>query len=466
MTALTSDSVTLTPYDPVGHTRSAVLAGPWSNLEATAPLLSSFVSPYLGICKELVEITHGDDDVRSHYAGASTARSDEILGHPSNSANGGGSFSRSKARNAAVGETVERYSAAYIAPGRTRLSAWNDLEGPALDPHEVALFSEEQYGDPDFPFRPFTRQTPVRWVEGYDLRRECPAWVPAQACFLNSRVEFGEERVIYSTSNGLAAGPTRAEATASGLLELVERDPLMIVWHGGLSMPLLNVREDPELGPLLRRHFDPAGLRYDAVDLSDVLGIPTVLGVVRNAHSDVGALALGAAARPTLRDAAVEALLEAFQTRTWCKSEQLSRPRVPDGADLDRAITSFDDHVRYYGERDRAALADFLTASTERRDLDSVPPLNGATPDALVSDVLSRLPDHIDAYAVDLTSPDIAEAGLSVVKVYSPQLQPLDVGWRTRLLGGKRLYEEPQRLGHVDRVLTEADLASVPHPFP
>lgn len=466
MSAPATEPVTLAAHDRAGHARSAVLAGPWSNLDATAPLLSSFVSSYLGVCKELVEITHGDDDVRSHYAGASTARSDEILGHPSNSANGGGAFSRSTARNAAVGETVERYSAAYVAPGRTRLSTWEDLEGPALDPREMVLFSEGQYADPDFRFRPFTRQTPVRWVEGYDLRRERPAWVPAQACFLNSRVEFGEERVVYSTSNGLAAGPTRAEATASGLLELVERDPLMIVWHGGLSMPLLDVREDPELGPLLRRHFDPAGLRYDAVDLSGVLGIPTVLGVVRNVHSDVGALALGAAARPTLRDAAVEALLEAFQTRTWCKSEQLSRPRLPDDADLDREITSFDDHVRYYGERDRAALADFLTASPERRDLDSTPALDASSPGALVEDVLSRLPEHVEAYAVDLTSPDIAEAGLSVVKVYSPQLQPLDVGWRTRLLGGRRPYEEPQRLGHADRVLTEDDLTPVPHPFP
>lgn len=456
----------LTPHDPDGHRREAVLGGSWSNLDATAPLLGSLVSPYLGLCRELVELTHCDDDVRSHYAGAATSRSDEILGHPSNSANGGGAFSRATARNAAVGETVERYSAAYVDPGRAHLSTWEDLEGPAVDPDLMALFSPAQYAQPDFRYRPFTRTTPVRWVEGYDLRRQRPAWVPAQVSFLSSRLEYGEERVVYSTSNGLAAGPTRAEAAANGLLELVERDPLMITWHAGLSLPLLQIHDDADLRPVLQRHFDPAGLRYDAVDLSGILGIPTVLGVVRNQHSDVGALALGAAARPTLREAAVEALLEAFQTRTWCKSEQASRPRLPDDADWDSAITSFDDHVRYYGERDRAALADFLVSSAERRDLDSCPPLARETPAALVGDVLARLPEEVDVYAVDTTSPDVEEMGLSVVKVYSPQLQPLDVGWRSRLLGGRRPREVPAELGLAEGVLGVDDLTPHPHPFP
>ncbi|OZF26178.1 YcaO-like family protein [Rhodococcus sp. 14-2483-1-2] len=444
----------------------AALAGPWSDMRATEPLLQSMDSSLIGICRELVELTHSEDDVRSHYAGASTSRSDEVLGHPSNSANGGGSFRRASARSAAIGETIERYSAAYLPPSRVHLSTWNELQDPAVDPQEVTLFSSAQYTQENFGFVPFTRDTPVRWVEGFDLRRERAAWVPTQLSFLSSRLAFGEERIAYSTSNGLAAGPTRREATVSGLLELVERDPLMIAWHAGLSLPLLSIHDDADLTPVLRRHFDPTGLEYSAVDLSSILGIPTVLGVVRNHHSDIGALALGAAARPTLREAVVEALLEAFQTRTWCKSQQLSTPRLPDDAELATSIVTFDDHVRYYGERDRAEFAAFLVASAEKRDLDSTAPLATASPAALVEDVLDRLPPTIDVYAVDLTSPDVAEAGLSVVKVYSPQLQPLDVGWRTRLLGGRRPRTVPVELGLRKTQLDEADLTPHPHPFP
>lgn len=451
---------------PRPASRAAVLAGGWSDLRATEPLLNDMNSAFLGICRELVHLTYEYDDIRGHYAGAATSSSMETLGFASNSANGGGGFSLRAARSAAIGETVERYSAAYMPAERLVSTTARELGTEGLDPDGMTLFSRRQYESDDFPFRPFTRDTKIRWVEAYDLRRERSAWIPAQVAFLNSRLGFDEERIVYSTSNGLACGPTRAEATASGLLELVERDPLMIAWHAGCSLPLVDLRGDPTLEEILTRFVDPAGLTYDVVDLTSVLGVPTALAVVRNTRDDVGALALGAASRPTLPDAAVEALLEAFQTRTWCKGQQRSTPRLPDDADFDAAIRSFDDHVRYYGERDRAAAASFLTASNDRVKLADAPALRAGSPLELVESVLERLPPEVDVYAVDLTAPDIAAAGLSVVKVYSPQLQPLDVGWRTRFLGGRRIYEVPHLLGYADALLGEDDLTTVPHPFP
>ncbi|WP_187271368.1 YcaO-like family protein [Actinomyces ruminicola] len=452
---------------PVGDmmTREELLSGEWTDLRQTEPALDVLASTMLGVCREVVDVSHLDDDVRAHYAGANSSTSLETLGHECNSSNGGGAFSQRQARSAAIAETLERYSAAYMDPERMILASWTELDDQAVDPSTMSLFAPWQYEQPHFPFKPFGRDTRVRWVDAYDLRRQCKAWVPSQVVYLNSDLDSGEERVVYSTSNGLAAGPTRREALASGLLELVERDPLMITWYAMLSLPKIDLTSTA-VSPLLEKHFAPTGLEFAAIDMSGILGVPTALGVVRNIESDVGALALGAASRASLRDAVVEALLEAFQTRTWCKSQQVTSPRVPVGADLGDAIVNFDAHVRYYGERDRAAAADFLTASDETVQIDAAPRLDSDTPGALVESVLRAIPDNIDVYAVDVTSPDIDSMGLSVIKVFSPQLQPLDVGWRTRMLGGRRIYDVPRAMGLAKKILVNEDLNPAPHPFP
>ncbi|SPT52789.1 bacteriocin biosynthesis docking scaffold, SagD family [Actinomyces bovis] len=447
--------------------RQAMFRGPWVDREPSCRVLEELASPFLGIATDIVELTYDADDVRSFYVGAGASDTNETLGHPANSANGGGSFDRLQARASAIGETVERCSAAYLPTERLVEATFEQLTMPAVDPTDMALFSAEQYVDSAFQFTPFARNTRTRWVDGVDLIRATPALVPAQVVFLNSRRSHGEPALTYSTSNGLACGPNRREAIVSSLLELVERDALMVTWHAGLSMPLIDISADPELDRLCRRHFTPTGISYAAVDLTEHLGVPTALGIVRNLYSDWGALALGAAARPTLAEAAIEALLEAFQTRTWCKAQQRTSERITDDVPYGTAINGFDDHVRYYGERDRAALASFLWASEDWVDPRTAPVLPASTPAELIEAVLGRLEAQgVDVYAVDVTSPDIVEAGLSVVKTYSPQLQPLDAGWNRRFLGGRRIYERPLELGYTDRVLGPDDLTPFPHPFP
>ena len=92
--------------------------------------------------------------------------------------------------------------------------------------------------------------------------------------------------------------------------------------------------------------------------------------------------------------------------------------------------------------------------------------LPGTTATAQVEAICERLARRsASAYAVDVTSPDVREAGLAVVRVVAPELCALDVEHDARMLGGTRLYDEPLRLG-VRSGLTEADVNPDPHPFP
>lgn len=369
--------------------------------------LRTLCSPYLGIVKDVTELLHDVDDVRSYYIGSGAPDTTEVLGHPCNSMNGGGAFDRDEALAAALGETVERYCGTFRPDDRIVFGSADELGSRCVAPQTCSLFSQEQYDTKGFAYTPFTSAAPVSWIDGLDLRTGGPALLPAQLVLLNSNREPEEPPIAYATSSGLACHSTIAEATLGGMLELLERDAVMIAWHAGLSLPRLDLDADPELAAAVRRHIAATGLRYHAIDLSAINGVPTVLAAAINEESPIGALGIGAASAPTLAQAAIKALLEAYQTRTWSKSIQRSEPRVADDADLGRAIVDFDDHVRYYADPERLELAAFLWASDEVVDPRHGNRLEGRTPGELLSEILD-LPTLTDVafFATQLTTID------------------------------------------------------------
>ena len=67
-------------------------------------------------------------------------------------------------------------------------------------------------------------------------------------------------------------------------------------------------------------------------------------------------------------------------------------------------------------------------------------------------------------YAANLTSIDVGALGLNVCRAIVPGYLPLFAGHHLRALGGRRLYDAPQKLGH--RGITEGSGGNAaPHPF-
>jgi ribosomal protein S12 methylthiotransferase accessory factor len=86
-------------------------------------------------------------------------------------------------------------------------------------------------------------------------------------------------------------------------------------------------------------------------------------------------------------------------------------------------------------------------------------------------DAVATLARRVEAagstlYAVDVTSPDVRELGLVVLKTLAPELCALDVPHSARFLGGRRLFEAPVQLGLREHPLHERDVNPEPHPFP
>jgi ribosomal protein S12 methylthiotransferase accessory factor len=434
-------------------------------LEGVLPRLRSFVSPFTGVVRSVGETLAAPDEHRLISIGCQLADAVPTIGEQLDWFTGSEHPERERAEAAAIGEALERYAGSYVPEERLVAGSAREL-ARAVDPTRFALFSEAQYAAAGFPFCRFTADTVVSWVEGFAVPGGEAVLLPAQLVYMPWRRRAAREAQIgHATSSGLACAPTPEEAVLVGLLELVERDAFMLVWHNRLSLPLLDWSGDDDLVRIHRRYFAPAGLCHSAVDLSAFFDIPTVLGVVHGPPGRLGALGVGAACAPTVGVAWRKALAEAFSVQRWVRDMAYEEPER-----LDRPaeeIATFDAHTLHYASGERAERAAFLDASDRRRPTGDVPPLQGDNILEVIESVAARLAAKgVSAYAVDVTSPDVREGGLSVVHVLAPELCPLDVVESARFLGGRRMYAAAFEAGLTSRPLEPEELNPDPHPFP
>ena len=420
------------------------------------------VSPYVGPIRRLRELmTHPGQAPLPGFS-AETADLRSIHRSGIRTMTGGAlHYNRDAAIAAAVGEAVERYCAAAV-PDDLTLAPARDLGPSAVAPDRFILFHPDQYAGPRFPFRPFSETVEVRWTRAVEVTTLVPAYLPAQLSYLTA--DGGnppaETPIGYATSSGTACAPSAEEAILSALLELVERDAFMIAWYAQWSPPRLEWRHDPLLAAVERRYFRSTGLRYLCLDLTGIHQIPTVLTVVQGA--DVG-LAVGAASAWRPQDAWLRAMREAFATYAWADRLRQTAPPIP--SERLQRVQTFADHIRFYADPANRPAAAFLWQSAESRYLSELP-CRTAAPSEQIAAIDGRLREiGARAYAVDLTTPDVRRAGLHVWRTLSPELQPLDVGYGRRYLGGTRLYAMAERLTGR-RVSSPHDLNRWPHPFP
>jgi ribosomal protein S12 methylthiotransferase accessory factor len=367
----------------------------------------------------------------------------------------------------AVGESIERYCAALYDPAELVLASFDELED-ATPPEDYAGFSERQLADPGLGRDAFRRDTQVRWVRGWSLVDDCARWVPAAAVYVPYEYAPGEARIWDMISTGLAAGPTRAAALARGILEGIERDALMVVWHNRLPRPALDLAtvDDPALRPLLAA-LDGLPLAVEAFVLTLDLPATVFLLVARSLTPAPPHLVLGLGTdldpRRALASSLEELLLGIWGMRVLAAREPDYVP-APDFSDFQ----DLDAHGRAYAVvpslRENAA---FLRAGGDTLTLDELEDRSTSTPlgnlERLVADVSAR---GYDVVGVDLTTDDVDDAGFAVCRAVVPGLQPLDIKHTRRNLGGRRVYEVPVALGLAERPLREDELNPDPHPFP
>ena len=244
--------------------------------------------------------------------------------------------------------------------------------------------SADELGDEALPVEELARIAPletidrIRWVEGFALDDGRPTWVPAILAHLALPVAVEPESFWPASRAGLAIADDLGAAVLAGLLDLVARDGFAVATTRDAPLPRIAYGDD---APVV---FDATG----------DLGIPTVL-VPNDTFEVVG---MASAATMTAAHAAA--------------SDDLRRRSV---------------------RRTRATYPSeppTLIAATSNAYV--APDVNDAPVDLSKPGLVGRLRRvGLAGYAVDLTTDELASAGLSAVRVVVPGLSPIppSIGW-------------------------------------
>jgi ribosomal protein S12 methylthiotransferase accessory factor len=395
----------------------AFLAG--GDLPALLTRLEGWLDPLTGVIPQLrLEQPFGDRTELPLIATAAAPQLVSNAGRLELPIGWGKGLDPASAVISATGEAIERYSASLPDDRQLVWCRAAELSGDVLDPSHFALYSDEQYGRPGFPFVRYDPGRPHPWVRGRWYGTDDSVWVPAVLCYLRLRLR-PHQLVVQGSSNGLAAGGSVGDAADRAVLELLERDAFLTAWRTGnaarrLDSSTIDNRFRPTLEAL--REF---GLTVDLGSIDNGFGVSTVVALGRGDGVTTPGACIGLASSADPAVAGGRAILELAQTvphlAGLMASGMLPPPRN------EQEVTSMLDHAAYFFPPERCSPFDRLFRSDPAL---SVQRSAIGRPD--VSATLRRR--GIRVAVVDLTTPDVATGPFRVVRAVSPDLMALTFG--------------------------------------
>jgi ribosomal protein S12 methylthiotransferase accessory factor len=380
---------------------------------------------------------------------------------------GGGGESLETAMAATIGEAVERYCMLFYDKSEMPLAPYREVSDEAVSPDDLRLYSREQVAGKADHIRLdyFDEDSVIRWVSGYSLTHHRTRLVPATMVYLKYKLDDGEMAPGRNASTGLAAGATLEQAILTGLYEVIERDAFVIGWLQAKTGPRLVV-DDPEIQASMtsRFHTDHPSVDFQIYDIT--LDIPafSVFGVLRRPAEYGSVLCVSSVCRLKPRDAMRKCLREVGQGMPYLRflREQL---KDWEPADDYSDLTTFDHHYTHYSKRPEL-IPKAMAFCDEVRDEVKLSEIPDRSTGRLLGDLqlcLDMLKEAgYEVIVVDITTPDIRDLGLHVVRVMVPGLVPIHGNHNFPYLGVQRLHDIRKNMSWEE----SEGLNPFPHPFP
>jgi ribosomal protein S12 methylthiotransferase accessory factor len=440
-----------------------------TSLQRMTALWPYLVDEKVGIIRKVSDLPCDADDPECFHTVSLACDTSVFTSLKNFSHNGGVSTDRAVSVAKALGEAVERYCAAIFRYKDLTFAPFRALPRRATPPESYALFLPKQYAAPGFRWRPFTDDASVAWTEGRSLVTGAPILVPAARVFVPYHYRKADIDTPFTQpiSTGLACGCSYEEAAVSGLCEVIERDAFTLTWQARLNHPSIRHDTIPASARDLVQRFRDVRIDVKILDITTDVAVPTFMTIALSDATSSPAVAIAAATDPSPETALRKSLEELVHTRKYAKQVMQYMPPAP--VDVEGGhpeIQERDDHLRFYCPQDARPFIDFAWKNSPSRSFaESVSAAGGGK-----AAELERLTGLLHARGLepvscDLTTPDVAELGLKVVRAVIPGMHPLSMGYQNRALGGRRLYEVPQLLGFPGLKPGEPD-NPYPHPFP
>lgn len=360
------------------------------------------------------------------------------------SSGSGFSINKEYARSAAIGESIERYCANQFHMKDIYVGKYADIRHQSLNPTIITRYTEEQYKN-NTKYKEVNFHEERTWVEAKDVVDNKKILVPFELIFLASPPNHLPLRDLIST--GLACGQNLEKAVLSGFNECIERDAFIQFWLLGC------VRGEIDLNTVHNEYIkrllelaENSNLQLRLYDITTDLEVPTILTVVK-VKGNAG-FYLGCASSLEYLQAIRKSLEEGLGGFS-IYYELIHHYEEPIPKKLDHTST-LDDHPLYYlaGNNDEI-LSQLLPSS-----LPKIAVKNHRMQFTDAVERINRLGHKI--YYSEITTEDVKQMGLSVVRVIIPTLCFLSIN--DPLLNCLRLQETASKLGR--KINLE------PHPFP
>jgi ribosomal protein S12 methylthiotransferase accessory factor len=355
-----------------------------------------------------------------------------------------------------LAEGLERYSTAIYHERQFRWATTEELGADALDLDTLPRCSSAELRHPKCPLLLPGKSARIRWVQGISLLDGSLKYIPAILVYSHIGYAAPGERFWTPISTGCAAHATYDQALASAIREVIERDAISIIWLQRLPLPRIVVDRVPgELSDYWARYrAASADLTYHFFDATTDIGVPTVYSLeVANWDARTTTL-VACASAPTLTQAIAKVMCDMASVRIAFQEEHAVPASWDDFTDMFHGSTLM-------ARAESKSAFDFLLDTPSSKHLskcDSAPSF------ASLGSLIGRLRElKLEAFAVDLSTDEALQAGMRVVRVILPALQPLSFRYRARFLGHRRLYEAPARMGYQS--LSEECLNPWPQPF-
>jgi ribosomal protein S12 methylthiotransferase accessory factor len=358
----------------------------------------------------------------------------------------------------ARGEALERYCTSLFSRDQFIEASAEELGKEALDLDTIARCSPAELAKPKCPLAAPDKKAPIRWVKSISLMSGQMVYVPVVMAYLHAGFAVPGERFWFPITTGCAGYTSLDRAILKAILEVIERDAITITWLQQLPLPRIEVDQLPaEQAEYWERFLRSSReLEYTFFDATTDLGVPTIYGVQRCRVNRRLTTMVSCGTSTNAAEAIVGNLREIASCRTAFRRPKTTPEQVEDFHDIFHGAT-------YMARAEHAGAFDFLLNSNRTRSLDEIKPIEGDDRQVLhiLLERLRRL--DMQVYAVELSTDEALRAGVRVVRVIIPGLQPISFNQRARYLGHPRLYQAPRNMGYEAR--SEAELNPWPQPF-
>lgn len=344
------------------------------------------------------------------------------------------------ALHACIGESLERYCMSYY--DKENLFFGNHKELPTkMRFDDFSLYSKEQYGKNKSFADPLKEELYWDKIESFLNPGKFKYW-PASLIYL----PFDEGKLsAETTSTGMAAGTDKKIIITSGLMELIERDALMVNFLNRLDPPEISIDSINDANESFIRDMAKDGYNIKIYKLYSDIDLPIFVGLIWKGKGKNIHYGIGACASLDSEKAINKTLEECLFTFLYSKNIMDAKPKNKE------SIKALYEHFLYY-QGDKFAQLVFNSKSIKySKEKHSF---------ASLLRTLTKL--KLEVFFKELTTEDIKSTKIRVFRVVVPGLVDLNKSHLLPREGAKRLWETPAKLG----LKIEKNLSSLPHPFP